>query len=296
MILLNHHHLYYFWVVAREGSIARACEKLHLAQPTVSAQLGQLEKSLQRKLLAREGRGLKLTDDGRLVLDYADQIFNTTRELLDTLKDQPNRRVLEVQIGIEEQVSKSVAIQALALVYRHFPQARPQVTLSEAASLWRALDSHRLDLALANQDIPVGMSSTLLRREVARVPVWWVAAPRVAAKAKPFPQGLSRVPLLLPAAPSPIRSDVDAWLNHERIMPAIGGEFQDVELLRRLALGGFGAAPLNDLAIREDLRAGRLRRLHGKDLGLRKTLWLVVKRRHRLNPVAEKLLADFSLR
>src|SRR5262245_49929448 len=106
---LNYHHLFYFWTVAREGSVTRACEKLHLAQPTISGQLRRLEKSVGDRLFDRVGRNLVLTDTGRLVYRYADEIFTVGRELMDTLKGHGAGRPLRLVIGIADVVPKPIA-------------------------------------------------------------------------------------------------------------------------------------------------------------------------------------------
>src|SRR4051812_42133769 len=114
MILLNHQHLYYFCVAAKEGSVARACQKLYLAQPTVSAQIIRLEKFLGTKLFNREKKPHVLTPEGQLVLDYASNIFGITEELLDSLKKSPiEKQVLD--LGVDTQVSKQVVLNLLEI-------------------------------------------------------------------------------------------------------------------------------------------------------------------------------------
>src|ERR1035437_1805616 len=109
MLHLNHQHLYYFWVVAKEGSISKACPKLFLTQPAISSQIIKLEKSLGKKLFHRENRKLKLTEDGKLVLDYANQIFRYSEELLDAIGDRPSREVMRIQVGIVDQMPQKVS-------------------------------------------------------------------------------------------------------------------------------------------------------------------------------------------
>src|SRR5512134_3037376 len=110
---LNYHHLLYFWMVAREGSIAKAGEQLRLAQPTISGQIRMLEEQLGEKLFQRSGRNLVMTDVGRLVYEYADQIFALGREMLDTLKDRPTGRPMRFQVGVTDEVSKILAYRFL---------------------------------------------------------------------------------------------------------------------------------------------------------------------------------------
>src|SRR5262249_22409121 len=113
MTWLNYHHLLYFWMVVREGTIARACARLHLTQPTISGQLRVLEKALAARLFDRPGRTLVLTDIGRVVYRYADEIFSLGRELQDTLKGRPAGRPLRLVVGVADTLPKIIVYQLL---------------------------------------------------------------------------------------------------------------------------------------------------------------------------------------
>ncbi|HAM36201.1 MAG TPA: hypothetical protein DEB40_02270 [Elusimicrobia bacterium] len=296
MIVLNHHHLYYFWVVAREGSIAKACGKLYLAQPTISAQIIQLEKSLGKKLFEREKKKLILTEDGRLVLEYADAIFNTAQELLDAVHDRPSPRVMRVQLGIVDQVSKQVAQMLLREIYRFRPDA--QVTVFEGAlePMLAQLKSHATDLVLSNIEVPIEAAADYEKVEIGALSIIFVASPALARQVRAFPGDLTKIPLLLPTRASPVWAGVERYLNERKITPSISGEIQDVELLRLLTIDGMGAAPLNPLTVKEDLRSRRLVRLGRGPGDVKDPVWLVSPKRHRLNPIAQHLLRNFRLR
>ena len=299
MINLNYHHLYYFYVVARAGSIAKACKTLLLAQPTVSLQIKQLEKAMGRSLFAREKQRLSLTDDGRLVLDYAESIFEMGQELQDALRDRPSRQVIEIQIGIVDQVSKQVSQALLRDAFQFKAQKiEPQISAvhDTFGRLLSELRTHALDLVLSNQDVPLGQAEDFIVREVGQIPVLFVAAPPLARRIKAFPRDISSVPLLLPTRANPLRSSVEHYLNRHRIAVSVVGEIQDVELLRLLALDGIGAAPLNESAAAVDLKAGKLVCLHPKPIGIRKSVWLIAKKRRHLNTIAQHLLRNFRLR
>ena len=299
MINLNYHHLYYFYVVARAGSIAKACKTLLLAQPTVSLQIKQLEKAMGRSHFAREKQRLSLTDDGRLVLDYAESIFEMGQELQDALRDRPSRQVIEIQIGIVDQVSKQVSQALLRDTFQFKAQKiEPQVSAvhDTFGRLLSELRTHALDLVLSNQDVPLGQAGDFIVQEVGQIPVLFVAAPTLARKIKAFPRDLSSVPLLLPTHASPVRSSVEHYLNHHHVEVRIAAEIQDVELLRLLALEGIGAAPLNEFAVAADMKARKLVCLHDQPVGIRKTVWLIAKKRRYLNPIAKHLLRTFRLK
>ncbi len=110
---LNYHHLLYFWTVARERSITRASEKLHLAQPTISGQLKKLEKSLGEKLYTRVGRELVLTDVGQTVYRYADEIFSIGREMVEAVKERPAGRPVKLVVGLPQVLPKLIAYRLL---------------------------------------------------------------------------------------------------------------------------------------------------------------------------------------
>src|SRR5215510_11454433 len=111
---LNYHHLFYFWTVARTGSIAEASKELLLAPLTISAQITRLQETLGERLFSRSGRRLVLTEAGRVVFRYAEDIFGLGKELVDTLKDRPTGRPLRVQIGVADVVPKVIAHRLIA--------------------------------------------------------------------------------------------------------------------------------------------------------------------------------------
>src|SRR5947207_1031189 len=110
---LNYHHLLYFWTVAREGTVAKACVKLHLAQPTISGQLRQLERDLGTKLFERVGRHLILTETGQEVYRLADEIFTLGRELQDVVKGHSAGRPARLLVGVAEDVPELIAYRIL---------------------------------------------------------------------------------------------------------------------------------------------------------------------------------------
>jgi LysR family transcriptional regulator, transcriptional activator of nhaA len=295
MLLINHHHLYYFWVAAKAGSIAKACETLHLAQPTVSAQIIKLEKDLKRTLFQRKRRGLELTEDGRLVLDYADQIFNYSQEMVDALEDRPGGRRIRVQIGLVDQVSKDVAERLLATLFKEMPQVMATVHEGRQAPLLGELKNHSLDIVLSNVNLPVEEGEDYVKAGIGRLPVHFVAIPALAAKIKHFPLDLHKIPLLLPTSASPIRNQIENFVNRQGTEPSLLAEIQDAELLRRMALQGYGAAPLDRIAVKDDLKEGRLVRLNSRPTGVEEAFWLITKKRHRLNPAARYLLDHFRI-
>lgn len=295
MVDLNLNHLRYFWMVAREGGVTRASRKLRVAQPTISAQVIALERALGRPLFVRAGQKLTLTEDGEVVLDYANQVFGAAQELLDVLRGHPVGSRMSMRLGVVDQVSKQVVL-ALVKEIQAF-RADTVVTIHEG-SLKHMLDElrvHALDLMLSNIDVPAEETGDFAKIQAGRLPILFVATPAVAAKARAFPAGLSRVPLLLPTRASPIWTGVEHFLNQHQITPHIVAEVQGVELLRLMALEGMGVAPLNPIAVSADLRARRLVRLNPWPTGIYKTVWLIAKKRRRSDPLMEHLAGRFRI-
>lgn len=243
---LNYHHLRYFWAVAREGSVTRASERLHISQPTVSAQIRELEAALGEKLLARSGRGVVLTEVGRLAYRYADEIFGIGRELTEALKGRPTGRPLKLSVGIADVVPKLVAYLVLEPALR-LPEAvelecfedKPERLLAELAV-------HGLDVVLSDAPVPAGVKVKAYSHLLGECGVALYAAPALAARLRGrFPAVLDGAPLLLPTANTSLRRALDVWLEQRGLEPRVVGEFEDSALLKVFGQAGVGlfAAP-----------------------------------------------------
>jgi LysR family transcriptional activator of nhaA len=238
---LNYHHLLYFWTVAREGSIARACEKLFLAQPTISGQLRALEKSIGDKLFTRYGRGLALTETGRMVYRYADEIFALGRELTDALKGRPTGRPLRLVVGVADVLPKIVSYRLLEPAF-HLPDA-VQVICREDKSerLLAELCVHELDMVLS--DVPVGPTVKVkaFNHVLGECGVSVMGAAELAKPLrKGFPRSLDGAPFLLPTANTVLRRSLDQWFDTKGIRPAVRAEFEDSALLKVFGQAGVG--------------------------------------------------------
>ncbi|MGZ5441882.1 MAG: transcriptional activator NhaR [Thermoanaerobaculia bacterium] len=282
---LNYHHLLYFWVVAREGSIAAATRKLHLTQPTISAQLRLLEESLGEKLFEKSGRSLVLTEAGRIALRYADEIFALGRELRDTLHDRPTGRPVRVHVGIADVVPKLVAYRVLRPAFR--TSADVQMVCREASSevLLTLLGQHEVDLVLT--DAPA--SSAPLRAYnhlLGESGTTFFAAPSLAAglKKKPFPKALHGAPLLLPGAATQIRRALELWLDATGIVPKRVGEFDDLALMTAFGRGGTGIFPA-PTAIEKEIEAEYNVHIVGRLPEVKERFYAVSAERKIKNPI-----------
>lgn len=264
---LNYHHLYYFWTVARAGSITKACAELRLAQPTISGQLRLLEDQLGHKLFAKAGRGLKLTDVGQTVFRYADEIFSIGREMHDALKDRPRGRPLRLQVGISDLLPKLVAYRILEPALK-LPQAVHLVCHEDSSDrLLAELVEHRLDVVLCDTPVTsmirVKAFNHLLGTSTVSI---YATAPLARKYRKRFPASLDGAPMLLPIAGSELRRSLEQYFDAHHIQPISAGEFQDSALLKTFGQAGAGlfAAPdAIDRQVCENYKVVKLGRLLG---------------------------------
>ncbi len=241
---LNYHHLFYFWMVARKGSIKDACEELHVTQPTVSSQLQALEESLGQKLFTRRPRSLRLTDAGRLVLRYADEIFSLGREMTQALKGQPLDRPTRLLVGVVDSLPKMIVYELLTTALK---SARPIHLICEEGKLEDLLGNlviHELDLVLADMPIPPNIRGRAFNHLLGESGVHLFAIPGLAKLyRKGYPQSLNTAPLLLPKANSGLRRDLDSWFSFHQIQPNIVGEFEDSAMQKAFGQAGQGIFP-----------------------------------------------------
>ncbi len=238
---LNYHHLLYFWTVARAGSISRAREELRLAQPTISGQLRTLEAQLGEKLFVKSGRGLALTDVGRVVYQYADEIFSLGRELTDVLRGRPRGRPARLHVGVSDAVPKLIAYRMLAPALRLGEPVKLICDEDKPERLVAALSSHALDLVLSDAPLTAAIRVKAYNHLLGSCGVSvFAAAPLAARYRKRFPASLDGAPFLLPTETSTLRRSVDQWFDSQGVRPALVGEFQDSALLQTFGTAGEG--------------------------------------------------------
>ncbi len=238
---LNYHHLLYFWTVAREGSISRACEQLYVSQPTISSQLRKLEKSVGDKLFKRVGRNLILTETGQLVLRYADEIFSLGQELTDVLQGRPTGSPLRFLVGVADVLPKLIAYRLLKPAL-HLPEP-VQLTCDEGKldDLLLELASHRLDLVLSDSPIGSTVNVKAYSHLLGECSVSVFGEAKLARKLRRgFPMSLDGAPFLLPLASTALRRSLDFWFESQNIRPQVVAEFEDNALLKVFAQEGVG--------------------------------------------------------
>lgn len=246
MAWLNYHHLLYFWTVARLGSIARATEELHLTQPAISAQLRTLERSLGEKLFVKSGRHLVLTDVGRLVFRYADEIFTTGRELQETLAGRPSGRPARFTVGVADAMPKLVTWRLLEPALHGPEPVRLVLREDKPERLLADLAIHELDLVLADAPVPPLVKVRAHSHLLGECGVTIFGPPALArAHRRRFPRSLDGAPFVLPADTSVLRRSLDQWFDAEGVRPLVVAEIEDSALIKVFGQGGLGlfAAP-----------------------------------------------------
>jgi LysR family transcriptional activator of nhaA len=285
----NYRHLYYFWVVAKEGGMARAAERLGMAVQTVSAQVRALEQSLGHALFKPAGRGMALTEAGVAAMAQAEQIFQLGEQLPALVREAATGQGLRLRVGISDGLPK--------LVVRHLLQPAleaPGVRLlcheDEFDRLLGDLALHRLDAVLSDRAAPPNPNLRLYSHALGEAPLSWFAPLGMATRcALPFPACLAEMPVLLPTGHSAVRPRLDQWFERQGLRPQVAGEFEDSALLATFGRSGMGAFPASHWSHEELLKDPGLRLL-GDCPELVEHFYLISAERRIQHPLVQRLL------
>jgi LysR family transcriptional activator of nhaA len=242
---LNYHHLFYFWLTVKTGTVSAAAESLHLARPTVAAQIKDLEKSVGRKLFEKQGRGLVLTEFGQQVHQYAEEIFALGHELREFIKTGHQGTRKRFVVGLPDVVPKHVAFELLKPAL-HMPD-RPRTVCYEGKlnQLLADLALHKLDLVISDSPAPTTMEFKVYTHKLGECGMSMLATPDLAQKYKKnFPHSLTDAPCLLPTDHTAVRRSLDIWMDENDIFPDIVAEFEDSALLKVFGQAGEGIFPV----------------------------------------------------
>lgn len=289
--MLNYRHLYYFWVVTKEGGFARAAERLDMAVQTISAQVRELEKSLGHQLLKPAGRGVALTDAGQAAFARAEEIFQLGQLIGDEVREAANGKVARLAIGLSDGISKLAAHALLAPVLGT-PQLRLVCHDGEVEQLLGELSLHHLDVVLAGQAAPRNPNLRLTSERLVESPVEWYGPEALVGKAERdrFPHSLDGLPVLLPTGHSALRSTLDRWFESHRLQPRIVGEFEDSALLAVFAARGLGVFPVSRLGA-DDVSLVRGLRLLGRSADVKEEIHAIRSRRGQHHPLVLQMIA-----
>lgn len=286
----NYKHLYYFWVVAKEGGIARAAARLGMAVQTVSAQVHELERALGYALLKPAGRGVVLTEAGEAALRQAEQIFQLGEQLPALVRDAIGAPAVRLAVGISDGLPKLVVRSLLDPVMTE-PNLRLLCHEGEFADLLADLALHRLDVVLADRPPPSNANVKVYGHSLGASPLAWYAPAALAtAAAADFPASLARVPVLLPTTHSAVRPRLDQWFERQGIKPRVVGEFEDSALLRTFGAGGMGVFPAAERVEAELVAHDGLVRI-GASSGVEEQFYVIGTEKKVQHPLVLRLLA-----
>ena len=290
---INFRHLYYFWVVANEGGITRAAERLGLAVQTVSSQLTLLEQSLGKTLFAQQGRRLVLTEAGRLALGYADQIFLLGEQMQEALSEFDSGRT-RLTVGISDSLPKLSAYRMLEAATRMERPVRLVCYEDQFEALLADLALHKLDVVLTDREVRAGTTLKVFSHQLFDSEMVVVGTPTLAQRyggaGDGFPQNLNGAPFLLPARNNALRGKLDEWFVQHHVRPDVVGEFEDNALLNTFGRRGLGlffapAALADDVA--EQFGAVRV----GSVPTVREQFYMISSDRKIMHPAVEAILA-----
>jgi LysR family transcriptional regulator, transcriptional activator of nhaA len=289
---LNYHHLRYFWVVAKEGSIARASEQLHLAHPTISAQIHRLEDALGEKLFARRGRQIVLTEFGRLALRYAEEIFSLGREFVDTANGRRGQRPARLVVGVLDSLAKSIVYRVLEPAFRL--DSRPRVIIREgrsAEAFMGDLATQAVDLVLADAPAGHGAPVRMFSHSLGECGTAFFAAPPVARKwARHFPHSLDDAPFLMPSTNAAFRRALEDWFASHQVRPRTVADLEDLALAQVVGEAGLGIFAEPDV-VEAEIRRRYNVRLVGRAKDLRQRFFAISLERKIKHPAVLAICA-----
>ena len=239
---MNFKHLHYFWVTAKAGGIMRAGEQLHTTPQTLSGQIKLLEEWLGRKLFQKSGRNLELTEDGRMALGYADQIFTLGAELENAVRlPRGTNRVLDFKVGVADSVTKSLAYRLLEPALTLEEPVRMICSEGKFPDLLAKLALNQLDLVIADEPMSKRMSVKAFNHELGSTPMSFFCAPALRKTLKgDFPECLNDAPMLIQGAQASVRQQWEGWLSRHQLHPRTIGEFDDGALMTAFGRKGRG--------------------------------------------------------
>jgi LysR family transcriptional activator of nhaA len=241
---LNYHHLRYFWVVAREGGLARAGKVLRLSHPTLSAQIHALEEHLGEKLFTKVGRNLALTEMGRVVYQYAEEIFNLGLEMVDTVQGRSTGQPLRLSVGVADVVPKLIVRRLLQPALGLTEPVRLVCYEDSYEKLLAELALHTLDVVISDAPVPPGSSVRAFNHLLGETSVTFFGTKAlVSAYKRGFPKSLNGAPALLPLENMTLRRSLNQWFDRHKIKPRVVAEFEDSALLKVFGADGVGIFP-----------------------------------------------------
>jgi LysR family transcriptional activator of nhaA len=290
---MNLKHLRYFWATAHAGSVAVAASQLHLTPQTVSAQIKLLEDDLGTALFKPAGRGLDLTEAGRVALSYADEIFALGHELVSSLRANAiaEQAMAPFRIGVSDAIPKSLTHRLLVSLKRAERPIRLVCREGTIDSLLGELALHRLEMVLADRPMPAGLAIRGHSRKLGESAIAFFAVPGLLRHNVAFPACLNGAPLLLPGLNTAVRGEIDRWLGEMRLYPRVVGEFDDSALMKVFAQAGEGYFPAPAI-ISDEICARYGVSEVGRVDEVREAFWLISTERRIQHPEVRAILEE----
>lgn len=289
---LNYQHLFYFWHVAKEGSISRASEKLHLAQPTISGQLAVFEHAVGEKLYYMDGRKLVLSDTGRTIFRYAEEIFTLGQELTQTLLGRSGGRGLKLNVGIADALPKLISYRLLEPAFQTGEPVQLICHEDKAERLISEISLHSIDLVLSDIPATPSVGSRIFNHLLGESKVAVFGTPELAERySQDFPRSLTGAPLLLSTQNTALRRSLDQWFDDQGLYPDIKAEIEDSALLKTFAAAGTGlfVAPI---AIEIEIQRQYGAQLIGKIDAIFERFYAITAQRKRKHPAVMAILEN----
>ena len=290
---INYHHLYYFMTIAESGSVSKAAQTLRIGQPTLSAQLKVFEEGLAVRLFERQHKRLFLTEQGKIALDYARNIFKLGDEMYEALHDRLKPTRIHLRIGALDSVSKQVMLQLTEEAYQFAP-CQISIVEGKYEDLILGVAAHKIDLAIANFQPKSEMAKNLNVRLLTKKQVCVFGAKKFKSLRNQFPQSLAGQPFVLPTYDSHLRYDLESWFQNKNIIIDTIAESQDAALKKQMACKGRALMTAPLYAVEQQVQSGELVEI-GRLEGLKEELFLISARRKIENPVATHLMKAFKI-
>ena len=281
---VNYRHLLYFWMVAREGGLVAAGNVLRLSHPTLSTQIRCLEEQLDEKLFRKIGRKLELTESGRIVFRYAEEIFTLGREMVDTIKGRSSGQPLRLEVGVTDVVPKLVVRQLLEPALGLAEPVRIACYEDSYEKLLADLALHTVDVVISDAPVPTGSSIRAFNHPLGETTVSFFGTAELAKKYKRgFPASLNQAPMLLPLENLTLRRSLNPWFDRHGIQPRVVGEFEDSALLKVFGSDGIGVFPAPTIVEKEVISQYGVKKL-GRAEGVHERFYAISVERRLKHP------------
>lgn len=296
MIPFNYHHLYYFYVVAKERSFSSAARILRVSQPALSAQLKQLENYWGHQLFNRDPGNLTLTEDGLMVFNYAKAIFDLGQELADTVINRKHSEDLRIQLGASSAVPKTIVEALVQFIYQCKPTANLILRQDKIDNMIEDLMVHKLDLVINDFPYEAPIEQGIQNHLAGTIPMVFCVSKDLASKFKNIPKDLNGAPLILPTAPDQTYHAMQNYIHTNKIKPKIIAEIQDLEMGRMFVAMGKGVGLLNSYAVLNSPERKKLAILKDSSkFKIHDTIYLINRERKVSHPLITRVIENFRL-